>query len=82
MMPSIEEIIEAILRHQLPDRYDDLKAPEKMVAAQTVLDILIPALPLFEEIKAAAWDEGAAQVMRDYMGGAPYELKPNPYRSA
>jgi hypothetical protein len=60
MMPSLEDLIEAILRKQLPERYDSLTMVEKMKAGQAVLDILIPALPLLEEIKAAAWDEGLA----------------------
>jgi hypothetical protein len=58
-MPGLEEIIEAILRGQLSeDQYKNLTKPQVMMASETIIEILTPALPVLEEIKAAAWREG------------------------
>lgn len=82
-MPELETLIEAILRGQLKDRYDTLSKVDKMNASQAVLDILIPALPVLEEIKAAAWEEGLKA--GDIDGYFAYDNRdkgpPNPYRS-
>lgn len=88
-MPELEELIEAVLRGQLGERYDTLTKSEKMISGQAVLDILIPALPILEEIKAAAWEEGhdardnylLATFVQTRTQDEPTEPK-NPYRSA
>jgi hypothetical protein len=88
-MPEVEALIEAILRGQLGDeKYDELTKVQKMNVGQGVLDILIPALPVLEEIKAAAWEEGSTArdtYLRDSFlaKGPEAPSKPkNPYKKA
>jgi hypothetical protein len=88
MIPGLEELIEAILRGQLGgERYDSLTKTEKMISGQAVVSILIPALPVLEEIKAAAWEEGSEardKYLRDTFTSTSTAEAPkepvNPYR--
>jgi hypothetical protein len=85
-MPELEALIEAILRGQLKDRYDTLSKVDKMNAAQAVLDVLLPALPVLDEIKAAAWEEGSEArdtYLRDtFVGKVEIQKPQNPYKGA
>ena len=71
-MINIEELIDAILRGKEGKGLDGLDKMEVWTRRQALLEVLIPALPVLEEIKAQAWDEGREA----------YDNDPNPYRPA
>lgn len=59
-MPEIEELIEAIIKGNLPDdAYEALSKVELHGLRHSTLQLLLPALPVIDKIRAAAWEEGS-----------------------
>jgi hypothetical protein len=88
-MPEIEELIDAIIKGTLSDEeFEALPKIELHAARHTILQALIPALPVLEKMKAAAWEEGSEardKYVRDAWlsdEAGIFEAPKNPYGEA